>query len=78
MKESRNITFHLPADLIRRAKVRAAERDTSLNTLVREALVQVLDRSDEYREPGERLLAPTAEGLFEMPVVRWSREELYD
>jgi plasmid stability protein len=78
MKETRNITFHLPADLIRRAKVRAAERDTSLNTLVREALIQVLDQSDDYRAAGERLLAPSAEGLFDMPVVRWSRAELYD
>ncbi|MBV9223712.1 MAG: hypothetical protein JO185_08080 [Acidobacteriaceae bacterium] len=78
MKQTRNITFHLPIDLIRRAKVVAAERDTSLNTLVREALAQVVDRSDEYRQAGERLLAPTAEGLFEIPTVRWSREELYD
>jgi len=43
MKEPRNITFHLPADLIRRAKVVAAKRHTSLNTLVREALVQIVD-----------------------------------
>ena len=78
MEKSRNITFHLPADLIRRAKVLAAERDTSLNSLVREALVQVVDPCDEYREAGERLLAPSARGLFAMPAVRWSREELYD
>jgi hypothetical protein len=78
MEEMRTITFHLPADLIRRAKVRAAERDTSLNTLVREALLQLLDHSDDYREAGERLLAGTAEGLFDTPVAHWSREELYD
>lgn len=78
MKTARNITFSLPVDLIRRAKMVAAERDTSLNTLVREALAQAVDRSDEYRQVGERLLALSASGLFEMPAERWTRDELYD
>ncbi len=78
MKAVRNITFSLPVELIRHAKIVAAERDTSLNALVRDVLSQALNRSDEYRQAGERLLAQSAEGLFEMPAERWSREELYD
>ena len=56
----------------------AAERDTSLNAFVREALSQVLDRSEEYHKAGERLLAQSASGLFEMPAERWTCDELYD
>ncbi len=78
VKTARNITFTLPVDLIRRAKMVAAERDTSLNALVREALAQAVDRSDDYRQAAQRLLAPSASGLFEMPAERWMREELYD
>jgi plasmid stability protein len=78
VKSVRNITFSLPVDLIRRAKVVAAERDTSLNALVRDALAQAVDCSDRYRQAGERLLARSAFGLFEIPAERWTREELYD
>jgi plasmid stability protein len=78
MEPARNITFSLPVELIRRAKIVAAERDTSLNALVREALAQAVNRSDEYRQAGERLLALSGVGLFEMPEQRWAREELYD
>jgi len=56
VKEMRNIKFHLPAHLIRRAKVRARERHTSLNTLVGEALLELFDQSDNYREPGDACL----------------------
>jgi plasmid stability protein len=78
VKPARNITFNLPVDLIRRAKVIAAERDTSLNAFVRDVLTQAVDRSGEYRQAGERLLAQSAAGLFEMPAELWAREELYD
>jgi predicted HicB family RNase H-like nuclease len=48
VKTARNITFNLPVDLIRRAKVIAAERDTSFNAFVRDALAQAVDHSGEY------------------------------
>jgi predicted transcriptional regulator len=75
----RNVTFSLPVELLRRAKVLAAERDISLNALVKDALGQVVDRSGEYREAGERLLLRSDEGLFDMSEDRaWTRAELYD
>ena len=74
----RNITFSLPIDLIRRAKVVAAERGTSLNSFIRDTLAQAVDRASEYHQAGERLLAQSDSGLFEMPAKRWAREELYD
>ncbi|MBV9037976.1 MAG: hypothetical protein JO182_26045 [Acidobacteriaceae bacterium] len=78
MKTARNITLSLPVDLIRRVKIVAAERDTSFNAFVRDILYQALNRSDEYYKAGERLLAQSASGLFDMPAERWAREELYD
>ena len=55
--ETRNITFSLPADLIRRAKVYAARHDTTVNALVRELLTDVLMRQSRTRAATERLLA---------------------
>ena len=37
----KNITVSLPDDIYRRARIRAAEQDTSVSALVREFLVQL-------------------------------------
>jgi plasmid stability protein len=60
---SRNLTLHLPADLIRQAKVYAAERDTSINTLVREFLEQTVSSQDRMRAAGARILEIARRGL---------------
>ena len=78
MQKVRNITFSLPVDLLRRAKVLAAENDISLNMLVKDALTEAVDRSAEYRVAGERLLELARKPLFEMPDQVWNRSELHE
>jgi len=53
---TRNLTLHLPADLIRKAKVYAAERDTSINSLVKEFLEQIVSSEERLRAAGDRIL----------------------
>ena len=53
---TRNITLSLPTDLVRRAKVYAAEHDTTINALVRKLLQENLSRESLAREAAERLL----------------------
>jgi predicted transcriptional regulator len=71
----RNVTFSLPVDLLRRAEMLAAENDTSLNALVKDALTQTIDRS-EYRAAGERLLELARKPMFEIPDPVRDRSEL--
>ena len=78
MQKLRNVTFSLPVDLLRRAKVLAAENDTSLNALVKEALTDALDRSAQYRAAGERLLELAGNPLVQMPDQVWNRAELHE
>ena len=59
--ENRNITFSLPADLVRQAKIYAAKHDTTMNALVRELLDGKLKRPGRIRAAADRLLA-LAEG----------------
>lgn len=74
---NRNITFSLPAELIKKAKIRAAEENGSLNALVRRALEDAVADRDRYKKAGERLLARArAGGLYEMKP--WTRDEIYD
>ena len=75
---TRNVTFSLPVELVKRAKVLAAQRDMSLNALVRETLERSVEGSQKYRVAGERLLIGAESGLFEIPPRIWTRDELYE
>jgi len=44
----KNITVSLPDDVYRRARIKAAERDTSVSALVREFLVQLGGGESEF------------------------------
>lgn len=77
--QSRNITFNLPADLIKRAKVYAAEHDTTVNALVRELLLERLSPADRARAATKRILEIARNGVSS-PVDPGSirREDIYD
>jgi hypothetical protein len=74
----RNITFSFPSELIRKAKVLAAEQDTSLNALVRRALEQAVDGGKRYKDAGARLLRKSRAGLYDIEPGSWTRDELYE
>ena len=77
--EHRNITFSLPSDLIRQAKVYAAEHDTNVNSLVRELLEQKLTGEARMRLAAERLLALADHGpYFTTDPATILREEPYE
>ena len=76
--EVRNVTFRLPLDLIRQAKVYAAEHGTAINALVRELLQETLVRDGRARFAADRLLALADQGpYFTTDPGSVRREELY-
>jgi plasmid stability protein len=77
---ARNITFNLPADLIRQAKIYAAEHDTTINALVRELLREKLSSDKRARTAAKRLLELAQSGTLQSTVNPGSirREELYE
>jgi plasmid stability protein len=75
----RNITFSLPADLLRKAKIYAAEHDTTVNGIVRELLEDVLSRKDREGAAFERLLKLARSGPHSaVDPGSIQREELYE
>lgn len=44
----KNVTVALPDDVYRRARIKAAERDTSLSALVREYLMSLADEDSDF------------------------------
>jgi plasmid stability protein len=76
---TRNITLSLPDDLIRKAKVHAARRNSSVNALVRKLLEAALSDERLTRAPADELLAIAARGpYFDRDPRSICREEIYE
>lgn len=77
MVVKRNLTIQLDDDLIRRAKVIAAERGTSVSGLVAQQLAELIAARDRYVRARESALEMMAEAT-DRGGRRWTREELYE
>jgi len=73
-----NITLKLDADLLREARVLAAEEDTSISALLASRLEQIVRERKAYNKARQRALARLSKGMD----LRWSpprsREELHE
>lgn len=76
---TRNVTLSLPEAVFRRAKVLAAERDTSVSALVSEALRQLTEGDDDWADvwAEEERLMRAGIGMRVGPVT-WTRDDLHD
>ncbi len=73
-----NITLKLDADLLREARVLAAEEDTSISAMLAARLEQIVHDRRAYDRARKRALARLSEGMD----LRWtpvrSRDELHE
>jgi len=77
---SRNVTLALPEDLLRRMKILAAKRDTSISALLTATLSELADREEGYAEARDAMLADLAQGyhLGTQGAIAWSRDSLHE
>lgn len=71
-----NITVKLDTQLLKRLKVLAAQRDTSISAMLTAALEEQVSRDDGYQQAKQRALANMRKG-FDLggPLTR---EEIYE
>jgi hypothetical protein len=73
-----NITLKLDVDLLREARVLAAEEDTSISAMLAARLEQIVRERKTYQRARKRALARLREGMD----LRWtppaSRDELHE
>ena len=55
--KTQNITLKLPAETLRKAKVVAAERGTSISALVGDKIEELVGEDEEYQAARRRALA---------------------
>jgi plasmid stability protein len=76
---ARNITFKLPADLLTKAKVYAAQHDTTVNGMVRELLEEKLNSDEQAKAAARRILASAAEGpYFSADLRSFTRDSYHE
>lgn len=75
----RNVTISLPEDLLRRARVAAAEQDRSLTSLVEQQLEKLLKDDDEYdRIWAEEFRLMREDSGMRIGEKTWTRDDLHD
>ena len=75
---TKNITLSVDESVLRKVKVLAAERRTSVNALVRDYLSSLVAKKSTEDEAREALLKLIRETEADMGEQKWNREALYD
>ncbi len=78
MSEGQNLTLHLDRDIIRKAKILAAKRGTSISGLVAEELVRIVGEDEAYEAAARAALALLDKGFHLGGEIRVSRDELHE
>ena len=60
---NQNITLSLDRELLRKARILAAERGTSVSRLLGEELARLVSSAERYRQASEQALHDLEEGL---------------
>jgi hypothetical protein len=75
----KNITLSLDEELLKQARVYAAQQSTTINRLIREYLERLVRQEERSAQARKRLLelAETSEGRLGSDW-KWNREEIYE
>ncbi|GIK58613.1 MAG: CopG family transcriptional regulator [Chloroflexi bacterium] len=78
--EKQNVTLSLPKETLRKARLLAVERNTSLSSLLVEIIEEIVAKADAYELAKERQLALMNQGfnLGTGGKATWTRDELHE
>jgi hypothetical protein len=78
--EKQNVTLSLPKDILRKAKLMAVERETSLSGLLVQLLMDAVHDADCYEDARQRNIARLQQGfdLGTNGMISWTRDELHE
>jgi hypothetical protein len=80
MESTQNITLAIPKDILRKAKILAVQRNTSLSGLLTQTLAELVSREDGYQQAKRRNLEMLKSG-FDFGTqgnITWKREDLHE
>jgi len=73
-----NITLSVDKNLIKKGKVIAAQKDTSVSKMLSEQLRQMVEDNEQYETAMRSALQTLKKGYHLGGKITWKREDLYD
>jgi len=80
MEKIQNVTLSIPKDVLRKAKILAINKNTSLSNLLTQTLVDLVSHQKDYEAARQRNLTMLERGfdLGTRGKVSWKREDLHE
>jgi hypothetical protein len=80
MSATQNVTLAIPKDILRKAKILAIHKNTSLSGLLTQTLVDLVAHQEAYEQARQRNVGLLKKGidLGTQGQVSWKREELHE
>jgi hypothetical protein len=80
METSQNVTLSIPKNILRKAKILAIQKNTSLSGLLTQTLVDLVEHQEAYEQARQRNLALLEHGLDlgTQGKITWKREALHE
>lgn len=73
-----NITLSLEKDLIKKGKIIASKKETSLSRLLSDFLTQIINEEERYELSKRKALQILKKGYHLGGRISWSRDELHE
>jgi hypothetical protein len=80
MSATQNVTLAIPKDILRKAKILAVQKNTSLSGLLTHTFTDLVAHQEEYEQARHRNLTMLKSGfdLGTQGNIPWKREELHE
>jgi hypothetical protein len=80
MEPTQNVTLSIPKTVLRKAKILAIQRNTSLSGLLTQTLVELVSDNENYEQARKRSLDLMKKGLDlgTQGKISWNREDLHN
>jgi Arc/MetJ family transcription regulator len=75
---TKNITLAIDDEVLARVRRIAAEKNTTVNALVREYLTHLAGREDRVREAVRQLKEASENSELKVGPITWKRDDLYE
>ena len=80
METTQNVTLSIPKDILRKAKILAVQRNTSLSALLTQTLTELVTHQEAYEQARQHSLALMERGLElgTYGTTGWKRDDLHE
>ncbi len=80
MENTQNVTLAIPKDVLRKAKILAVQKNTSLSGLLTQTLEDLVAHQEAYEQARQRNVSMLKSGidLGTHGQISWKREQLHD